>query len=259
MAKNRYPVIDITACAECGKCVEKCGHGVYDKAKAPVPVVVYPEGCVDHCHGCGNLCPNGAITYVGEDTGRITPKRRRKAGRKVGNSCRGAAASVRKKLRIEYLYLDLSCCDRCIGTDAVLEKVLRVLRPALELAGYAVEYRKIEMATARLAEKYGFLSSPTILVNGVDIFGTIRESDCGCCGDIAGTEVDCRVFEYEGRLYEVPTEEMMARAILKNLDARPARCRGAYKLPENLRRFYEGKAKKAGEKSSCGCGCSCGK
>ena len=262
MAKNWYPVIDITAYAECGKCVEKCGHGVYDKAKTPVPVVVYPEGCVDHCHGCGNLCPNGAITYVGEDTDWTPPALEEKPTAKTGCGCGGAAENdtpSKRKLRIEYLYLDLQCCDRCIGTDIVLEEVIEGLRPALELAGYAVEYRKIEMTTARLAEKYGFLSSPTILVNGVDIFGTIRESDCGCCGEIAGTEVDCRVFEYEGRLYEVPTEEMLARAILKNLDARPSRCRGPYKLPENLRRFYEGKAKKAGKKSACGCGCSRGK
>ena len=41
---------------------------VYDREKAPTPVVVNPDGCVDHCHGCGNLCPQGAITYVGDDT-----------------------------------------------------------------------------------------------------------------------------------------------------------------------------------------------
>ena len=37
------------------------------------PVVVNPDGCVDHCHGCGNLCPQGAITYVGDDTGWTPP------------------------------------------------------------------------------------------------------------------------------------------------------------------------------------------
>lgn len=73
MAKNWYPVIDILTCAECGVCVAKCKHGVYDKSKAPIPVVVNPNGCLDHCHGCGNKCPNGAITYVGEDTGWTPP------------------------------------------------------------------------------------------------------------------------------------------------------------------------------------------
>ena len=73
MAKIWYPVIDYSECRECGFCVKKCGHGVYDQAKAPSPVVVHPESCVDHCHGCGNLCPQGAITYVGDDTGWTPP------------------------------------------------------------------------------------------------------------------------------------------------------------------------------------------
>ena len=73
MAKNWYPVIDYVTCAECGACVNFCAHGVYDKTKMPSPVVVQPEGCIDHCHGCGNQCPHGAITYVGDDTGWTPP------------------------------------------------------------------------------------------------------------------------------------------------------------------------------------------
>jgi NAD-dependent dihydropyrimidine dehydrogenase PreA subunit len=66
MSKSWYPVINYELCAQCGACVEKCSHGVYNKAKAPRPVVVFPEGCVQGCHGCGNLCPNGAIEYFGD-------------------------------------------------------------------------------------------------------------------------------------------------------------------------------------------------
>ncbi len=73
MAKTWYPVIDYTLCTECGSCGKKCSHGVYDSAKAPTPVVTKPEACVDHCHGCGALCPVGAITYVGDDTGWVPP------------------------------------------------------------------------------------------------------------------------------------------------------------------------------------------
>ena len=62
MAKNWYPVIDILTCMECGTCVNFCPHGVYDKQKSPVPVVVNPDGCIDHCHGCQKKCPVGAIT-----------------------------------------------------------------------------------------------------------------------------------------------------------------------------------------------------
>lgn len=73
MAKTWYPVIDYSLCTECGTCVAKCSHGVYDANKAPTPNVIHPVGCVDHCHGCGNRCPVGAITYVGEDTGWTPP------------------------------------------------------------------------------------------------------------------------------------------------------------------------------------------
>ncbi|MFZ5351954.1 MAG: 4Fe-4S dicluster domain-containing protein [Bacillota bacterium] len=66
MSKTWYPVIDYEKCIQCGACTAKCTHGVYDLSKAPVPAVVYPEGCIQGCHGCGNLCPVEAIAYVGE-------------------------------------------------------------------------------------------------------------------------------------------------------------------------------------------------
>ena len=73
MAAKWYPVIDYVLCVSCGRCSAMCAHGVYDRAKAPDPVVANPLGCVDHCHGCGSNCPVGAITYVGDDTGWVPP------------------------------------------------------------------------------------------------------------------------------------------------------------------------------------------
>ena len=86
MAKTWYPVIDYLTCAECGACIAKCPHGVYDSAKAPSPVVTKPEVCVDHCHGCGDRCPVGAITYVGDDTGWM-PLNGTQKSEKGGCSC----------------------------------------------------------------------------------------------------------------------------------------------------------------------------
>lgn len=256
MAKNWYPVIDILACAECGTCINFCSHGVYDKAKAPVPAVVYPNGCIDHCHGCGNNCPEGAISYVGDDTGWTPPLQTESAGAtECRCGCSARTENTFKKLTIEYLFLDLRTCDRCIGTDAVLDEVVAALRPALELAGYTVDYKKCEMTTAEIAAQYRFLSSPTIRVNGTDIFGEVWESNCGCCGDIAGVAVDCRVFGYEGKRYEVPTKEMLADLILKSLTAAPGCSHGEYTLPENLRRFYKGKESRTASDCSCSCNC----
>lgn len=75
MAQKWYPVIDYMLCEECGACVEKCKNGVYDQEKAPSPLIKAPEKCIDHCHGCGNVCPVGAIAYVGEDTDWTPPNR----------------------------------------------------------------------------------------------------------------------------------------------------------------------------------------
>lgn len=73
MAKNWYPVVDISTCVECGTCVNFCPHNVYDKSKATTPVVTDPDACIDGCHRCGKRCPQGAITYVGDDTGWTPP------------------------------------------------------------------------------------------------------------------------------------------------------------------------------------------
>ena len=162
----------------------------------------------------------------------------------------------KKEVKIEYLYLDLDTCDRCVGTDAVLEDVIVELTPALELAGYSVSYSKIKIDNEELAVQHRFVSSPTIRINGRDICDEVKESDCGCCGEISGTQVDCRVFEYEGNLYEVPPKAMLAEAILRNAlsDAESCSCGcGCYEVPDNLRNFFEGKAKK----ETCCCGSSC--
>ncbi len=78
MSKTWYPVIDAATCTECGACVNKCTHKVYNRASAPKPVVVFPEGCVTGCHGCASLCPTGSIRYFG-DTEASMP----------GDGCRG--------------------------------------------------------------------------------------------------------------------------------------------------------------------------
>lgn len=252
MAKTWYPVIDYLTCAECGTCVHFCSHGVYDRTKAPSPVVLHPKNCVDHCHSCGDKCPNGAITYVGDDTGWIPPHGEMPEETEV--PCRCCGSENGKTVSVEYLFLDLKTCDRCIGTDAELEEVLTALRPALVMAGYSVTYQKIEMSNARLAQEYRFLSSPTIRVNGRDIMETVTETVCGCCSEISGADVDCRSYEYKGQTYDVPPKEMLANAILTAVFGTDSGCScESYELPENLKHFYEGKD----THNICGCGGNC--
>lgn len=229
MSQNWYPVIDILSCLECGACISFCQHGVYDKNKYPIPAVIHPERCISNCHGCQKKCPSQVISYVGENTKNT----------KQSNYC--CESYLDKKLRIEYLYLDLDTCDRCIETDKVLDEVIEILRPGLELAGYELEYKKHEIISEEMAKEYHFLSSPTILLNGFDIFETITESECGCCSEIANTDICCRTFEQDGKSINTPTKEMMAYAILNHLNNNSIRYNDGYKLPNNLKKFFEGK------------------
>ena len=88
-----------------------------------------------------------------------------------------------------------------------------------------------------------------------DICESIKENNCECCSEISGTDVDCRLYEYEGRTYERPPKEMLAASILgKVFGNSKGSCSGdyAYKLPKNLSRFYDGKKKEA-----CSCSGEC--
>jgi hypothetical protein len=142
-----------------------------------------------------------------------------------------------------------------MSADKVLEEVLLTISPALQMSSYSIELKKVEIATAQLAQEYKFVSSPTIRVNGHDICSTVAENACGCCSDISGTDVDCRVFEYEGKTYEVPPHAMLAQSIMNAVFGVPSEeylCEG-YELPENLKSFFEGKS----NKSICSCGGNC--
>jgi adenylylsulfate reductase subunit B len=56
------PIIDISKCIRCGKCVEICdGDVFYGSIKGEIPVVAYPEECW-HEGNCVIDCPvEGAI------------------------------------------------------------------------------------------------------------------------------------------------------------------------------------------------------
>jgi hypothetical protein len=165
----------------------------------------------------------------------------------IKESCCSCGCDCEKKVVVEYLYLDLQTCERCIGTDSILDELMRVLTPALELAGFAVEYKKIEIKTAEIAIQNRFFSSPTIRVNGRDICKSVAENSCGCCSEISNTDVECRVFEYNGKSYEIPPKEMLAEGILQLVfDRSDEECSpDKYELPENLKKFFGEKKTKS--------------
>lgn len=159
-----------------------------------------------------------------------------------GTGCCGSTQQA-KRLQIDFLYLDLSVCERCQGTESNLLAAVNEVSGVLKAAGYEVIVNSVNITSKALAEHYRFLSSPTIRINGRDIAMELKESACTECGDLCGDSVDCRVWIHEGAEYTEPPKAMLVNAILKTVYSEPqmsAGPEGIYVIPENLRVFFEG-------------------
>ncbi|MBM7582784.1 hypothetical protein JOD02_001653 [Caldicoprobacter guelmensis] len=151
----------------------------------------------------------------------------------------------KKKIVIDFMYLDLNVCERCKGTEGSLEEAVSDVAKVLELTGAEVVVNKIHIDSEEKAIQYRFKSSPTIRINGKDVQLEVRESLCESCGDLCGDEVDCRVWVYNGKEYTVPPKAMIIDAILKEVYGGNSSSdidrnkEEAYELPENLKRFFK--------------------
>lgn len=150
---------------------------------------------------------------------------------------------------VDFLYLDLSCCDRCQGADKRVEAAVARCRDVLFACGYDIKFNSVLVNTAKKAKRYQFESSPTIRVNGVDICPSVEENDCVCCSDMSDAAVTCRVFPFNDTYYEVPPTDMIVRGIMEVVlrDQRPVDPAKPYVLPENLKKFYKGVKEKKGK------------
>ncbi len=159
-----------------------------------------------------------------------------------------------KKVEIDFMYLDLEVCTRCKGTDANLETAIQAIRGVLGSAGIDVTVRKTLVDSEAKAAALGFVSSPTIRVNGRDIALDFRESSCASCGEACGCDgqINCRVWVYQGKEYTVAPVPMVVEAILSAVygteENAPIPPRDT-PVPENLKRFFASKAAKS--QSSC--------
>jgi len=182
--------------------------------------------------------------------------------RSCGSGCCGGEAPKqpgKRKVVIDFLYLDLSVCKWCQGTDKSLEEALNDISNVLQASGIEVVVNKINVTSEELAIKHRFISSPTIRVNGRDIQMEVREKLCDSCGDLCGDRVDCRVWVYNGEEYTIPPKALIIEGILKAVYGGETACESSeYKLPKNLKKFYKSMDQKNKindnfKKSSC-CG-----
>jgi len=159
-----------------------------------------------------------------------------------------ASDAKRRTVTIDFLYLDLEVCTRCRGTDANLETALTAVQGVLEAAGADVRLTKTLVDSEQKARALGFLSSPTIRVNGRDIALDFRESRCeseACaCTAGGGDQIDCRLWVYQGKEYMEAPVPMIVDAILSEVygaAAAGALPSAGAEVPENLLRLFRGR------------------
>ena len=158
-------------------------------------------------------------------------------------------------VEVDFLYLDLTTCTRCRASDATLDAAVEIVRPVLDSVGAGIEVRKTLVEAEEQARALGFMSSPTIRVNGRDIAGELTESSCSECGELCGCDggIECRVWDYRGERHNEAPTGLIVEAILAEVGptgtARSEETPFA-DVPENLKRFFAG-TNAARQVSSC--------
>ncbi len=135
---------------------------------------------------------------------------------------------MKDELLIDFLYVDISECDRCQSSDETLDKALRELKEDIHGKGIStIAVNKTKITNDEQAEKYGLARSPTLRIDGKDIEEIfhedyqVKDNYCPSCEDVTGPECDevtgggneCRVFEYEGETYEAVPKNMIKDAV----------------------------------------------
>lgn len=161
----------------------------------------------------------------------------------------------KRSIVIDFLYLDLSVCAPCQGTESILDEAIKDVANILESTGVEAVVNKVNVTNEEQAIKFKFLSSPTIRINGRDIQLEVKESSCKTCSDLSGEETDCRIWVYQGKEYNVPPKAMIIEAILKEIyggNGGESTVEQEYVIPKNLKQFYSAmESKKQEIKSPC--------
>jgi hypothetical protein len=99
-------------------------------------------------------------------------------------------------MNIELLYF-----DGCPNHGPALQRI----RELLKEEGLSAEISQIQVADQALASKIGFLGSPSVRVNGMDVEPTARRSrNCGMM---------CRTYVTDAGREGLPSREMIRQAL----------------------------------------------
>ncbi len=150
-----------------------------------------------------------------------------------------------RRLTIDFMFIDLQTCGRCLGTEEALDAAVSTVRPVLDALGMRLEVNKILVESEEQAMDLAFQSSPTIRIAGRDIAGVLKETRCDACGDVCGEDTDCRVWIWRGQEYTAAPVGLIVEAILEMAVSHEAVAEptGRAAVPANLKQFFGGKAR----------------
>lgn len=153
-----------------------------------------------------------------------------------------------RQVDVDFLFLDLNTCTRCVGTNQNLEIAIDSVKQVLMLTGAQLNVNKVLIDSEEKAKAHQFITSPTIRVNGRDIALETKESRCDSCTDLCGCEegTDCRIWVYQGQEYTEAPVAMIVEALLQEVYGAPQKATltsPSYdEVPENLQNFFVGQA-----------------
>ena len=168
----------------------------------------------------------------------------------IAGCCSSVNAIIPEKRRliIDFLYLDLTVCSWCQGTESSLDAAISEVAQILNATNIEVEVNKINVVSEEQARQLRFVSSPTIRVNGKDIQLEVKESLCDSCQDLCGADIDCRIWIYQNNEYTTPPKAMIIEAILREVYGDPhtpsQNKQTAFEVPDNLKKFFIAMKKK---------------
>lgn len=108
-------------------------------------------------------------------------------------------------MQIDFFYFDLNTCGRCKETEANLIHVLKELDLLDNLKMHKLNDHQ------EYVEGFGNVVSPSIFVDGKDIFKKVETSQCNECSQICGKSVGCRAESGESDSF---SKESIKKAIL---------------------------------------------
>ncbi|MEK7164266.1 MAG: DUF2703 domain-containing protein [Patescibacteria group bacterium] len=108
-------------------------------------------------------------------------------------------------MQIDFFYFDLNTCSRCKQTKLNLTNVLNELGLLTNLKMHKLNDHQ------EFVEGFGSVVSPSIFVDGEDIFKKVETSKCDECSQICGDSVSCRAESDESDSF---SKESIKKAIL---------------------------------------------